>query len=136
MKTPNYGQMLDSRDLEERREELESELETLRDAVNEAAHEDKEAAEESLAEWEREYASELRDLNNAQSEVCEWCDGATLVPERQWVDYVQELLEECGDIPKDVPWYVAIDWDKTAENVKADYSEIEICGETYIYRNC
>jgi|TARA_Y100000310_G_scaffold257406_1_gene265458 hypothetical protein len=42
-----------------------------------------------------------------------------------WSDeeFTQELLESCGDVPSDMPWYVEIDWSKTAEHIMADYEE-------------
>lgn len=38
------------------------------------------------------------------------------------IDFVQELLEDCGDIPKDLPHYIHIDWDSTARDIMMDYS--------------
>ena len=38
-------------------------------------------------------------------------------------DFVMRLLEDTGDIPKDLPWYVHIDWGRTAETVMQDYVE-------------
>lgn len=38
------------------------------------------------------------------------------------VDFVQELLEACGDLPSDLPHYVVIDWESTARNIMYDYS--------------
>jgi antirestriction protein len=38
------------------------------------------------------------------------------------VDFVQELLESCGYIPKDLPHYIAIDWERTARNIMHDYT--------------
>lgn len=149
MKTPNYGRILDTRDLDTRKEELES----LRDAL-EQARADREAIESSpsSAQWEIDRATEvveelllafgddeakeLADLENAESEVPEWRHGNTLVPRDEWVEYVKELLADIGDLPKNLPRYIEIDWDKTADNIKADYSEIEIQGTTYLYRNC
>jgi len=37
-------------------------------------------------------------------------------------DFVEQLLEDCGDIPK-LPNYVYIDWEKTTRDVMMDYSE-------------
>lgn len=148
MKTPNYGSILDTRDLMARKEELES----LRDALTEAqkamdAAKDKPESFEAVEQAELDLDStqeafgddekqELKDLENAESEIPEWTDGNTLIPRSEWVDYVKEMLEDCGDIPKNVPWYVVIDWDSTAKNIEADYSEIEIQGTAYLYRNC
>ena len=38
-------------------------------------------------------------------------------------DFVKQLLEDCGDLPE-LPAYVYIDMDRTAEDVMMDYFEI------------
>jgi antirestriction protein len=38
-------------------------------------------------------------------------------------DFVQELLEDCGDIPSDLPHYIHIDWKGTARDIMMDYAE-------------
>jgi len=40
-------------------------------------------------------------------------------------EFVQELVEDCGDIPKDLPFYIHIDWEGTARDVMMVYFEIE-----------
>jgi len=162
MKTPNYGRILDTRDLDARKDELES----LRDAVKEAEtrlteaqsrvselnrieapEEEVEAAEEIVSDAEsaldfarhdfgEDEQQELKDLENAESEVLAWTDGNTLIPRDRWVDYVRDLLDDIAEPPKSLPSYIVIDWDKTADNIEADYSEIEIQGTTYLYRDC
>ena len=37
------------------------------------------------------------------------------------IDFVQDLLEACGDIPRDLPSYICIDWEATARNIMFDY---------------
>jgi antirestriction protein len=39
------------------------------------------------------------------------------------VDFTQQLLEDCGEIPKDLPNYIVIDWEATARQIMWDYSE-------------
>ena len=127
--------ILDTRDLQERLEELEDELTTLEDDVNEAEGEDKEQAEKDLQEWkESEEGRELEELKAISEEVSEWKDGNTLIPDYDFVEYCQELLEDIGDLPKDLPWYIAIDWEQTADNLRDDYSEVGYQGTTYYYR--
>lgn len=46
-------------------------------------------------------------------------------------DFVQQLLEDCGDLPKDLPPYIYIDWERTARDVMMDYSE----DDGYYFRN-
>lgn len=42
---------------------------------------------------------------------------------RSDADFVQQLIEDIGDIPKDLPGYIHIDWERTAHDVMMDYSE-------------
>lgn len=57
----------------------------------------------------------------------------TLIRDSYFIDYARELLEDCGDIPKNLPHYIAIDWKKTAINIRQDYSHISL-DATYWYR--
>lgn len=57
-----------------------------------------------------------------------------LIHEAYFVNYVQELLEDCGEIPANLPHYIHIDWERTARDVKVDYSEVTIDGVSYFYR--
>jgi hypothetical protein len=44
----------------------------------------------------------------------------------QWDDdetFVMRLLEDTGMIPSDLPNFIRIDWETTAENVMDDYVE-------------
>lgn len=47
------------------------------------------------------------------------------------VDFVQQLVEECGDLPKDLPAYIHIDWEGTARDIMMDYFEVN----GYYFRN-
>ena len=40
-------------------------------------------------------------------------------------DFVQTLVEDVGDMPKDLPCYIHIDWEGTARDVMVDYFEID-----------
>lgn len=64
----------------------------------------------------------------------DWEYDALLIAESSFVDYVKDMLTDCGDIPKDIPQYVAIDWEQTAENIKVNYVPIQIEGSTYYIR--
>jgi predicted nuclease with TOPRIM domain len=117
---------LDTRDLQERLEELEGERTDLQEAVNDAeGEEEKQTAHEELDSWEGDNLEELEALWKLKDEVSEWDDGNTLVPEEDWIDYVEEMLKDCGDLPRNLPWYIEIDWEKTAENIAQDYGTME-----------
>lgn len=64
----------------------------------------------------------------------DWEYGATLIRDSYFVDYARELLEDCGDIPKDIPHYIAIDWDQTAHNIRVDYTPVDFGTVTYWVR--
>lgn len=127
---------LDTRDLQERLEELEGERTDLREAVDDAeGEEEKQTAHEELDVWEGDNLDELEALWKLKDEVSEWDDGNTLVPEDEWIDYVEEVLKDCGDLPPEIPWYIEIDWEKTAENIAQDYRTVDYLGTTYYYRH-
>lgn len=84
-------------------------------------------------DWEE--LKTLRELTEeAEGYASDWKYGETLVRESYWVDYVREMLEDCGDIPRDLPSYIAIDWEQTAENIKVDYATVEFGGVDYYIR--
>ena len=58
----------------------------------------------------------------------------TLIRDSHFVLYCQELLEDCGDIPKNLPHYIAIDWVDTALNIRIDYTSTDINGVDYWFR--
>lgn len=38
-------------------------------------------------------------------------------------NFAEQLLEDLGDVPKDFPAYIHIDWEGTARDIMMDYSE-------------
>ena len=46
-------------------------------------------------------------------------------------EFAQDLCEQCGDIPRDFPSYIHIDWESTARDLLYDYSE----SNGYYFRN-
>ena len=38
-------------------------------------------------------------------------------------DFAQQLLEDIGDIPRNFPFYIHIDWEATARDIMMDYCE-------------
>jgi hypothetical protein len=62
----------------------------------------------------------------------------TLIRDHHFTDYCRELCEDIGAVPRDLPAYIAIDWDETAQNLMVDYSSVEIpCNNrwvSYFYR--
>ena len=57
-----------------------------------------------------------------------------LIRDSHFESYARELLEDCGELPANFPHYIEIDWERTARNIRVDYSRIEIDGVNYWYR--
>jgi TolA-binding protein len=139
------GKVIDSRDLIILKEELEEQLSYLQDEVNELKGDNEtpadklEEKQDELREWLEEHKEELDSLIDICDEgellSSDWEHGESLIREDYWVEYCKELVTDIGDLPKDVPFYIEIDWDKTAENISQDYSTIDIDGETYYIRS-
>lgn len=133
--------LLDSRELVERRDELLEEkgvadLEVDDDIDEDEANTEVLDAVGKLNGFTEEQQDELDELESVISEIGEDnadC-GVTLIPESEFVEYVDELLRDCGELPQDFPHYIVIDWEATADNIKQDYSTLSFERVTYLYR--
>ena len=114
----NSDDVIDSRDVIARIEELEA-IDGIQDKIDNRA-------EELIA---------LRKLaEEAEGYARDWKYGETLIRDSYWIDYVKELLYEIGALPKDIPNFLAIDWEETAKNIQVDYTSVEFDGVTYWVR--
>jgi len=128
MTISKYDDTIDSRDIIARIEELESEQTDWNDD------------EDNIIRWNVEFADDAEELDTlrAIAEECnygDWEYGSTLIRYSYFQDYVQEMLEDCGDIPKALPHYIVIDWEATARNISYDYTSVDFGDITYYLRN-
>lgn len=133
-------------ELEEERAELEETVKSteatlafaeLNEANTEEEQEDVATAKAELEMWDNSSEQEeLKELMALRDEMgSSWDNDEALINDKDWVEYAQNLIEDIGDLPKDLPSYIVIDWDATADNVKQDYSSVDFQGNTYYYRN-
>ena len=120
-----YEDIIDVRDLIERIEELQSDFDLDPDLLGE---EEREELQTLLAILE-----DLKGCGGDEQWRGDWYP-ITLIRESYFTDYVQELLEDCGEIPRDLPHYIHIDWEATARDVMVDYYTVTIDGVEYLYR--
>ena len=159
MSTPtNIDDIINSRDIISRLEELRDERQDLTDAVedaqttiddldDEATDEDRQnskdeldAAQANLDEWDTENKAELDALEAVNSEgedyAADWTHGETMIREDYFEVYAQQLAEDIGAIPADLKWpFTHIDWESAAEELKQDYSTINFDGTDYYVRS-
>ena len=137
----NTQDILDSRDIFERIEELESTRDSFFEENNITPNEIGNMNNPKYAEWEEsDDAKELSDLSSFMDDFKgyggdeQWRGDwypVTIIRDSYFVDYTEELITDCGYISKDFPSWIAIDWEKTAEAVQQDYTSAEFDGVTY-----
>lgn len=116
MAVTNYEDIIDSRDIIERIEEL-SGFDT-RDADEQRELDALEALQ-----------------NEAEGYAPDWKYGAALVRDSYFETYARELAEELttGGVVLNWP-YTCIDWAEAARELKMDYTELEFDGVSYWVR--
>lgn len=129
--TLNSDDIIDVRDIIDRIEELETELEGLGSEGDAEAN--NRAEDWSELQTLTAIMDDLKGYGGDEQWRGDWYP-VTLIRESYFTDYTQEMLEDCGTIPRDLPHWVHIDWEATAREVKVDYSSVEIDGVTYFYR--
>lgn len=132
--------VIDSRDVINRISDLESTLEY----VFEEEGDNVDGETVSFDDWLRivaddshhSYRGEAEELcalrtlaEEAEGYADDWESGATLINAGYFAEYAKQLC----DIP-DLPDYVVVDWDATAENLKVDYTEVYFDGTAYLVR--
>ena len=153
-----YDDIIDTRDIIARIEELEVEREQLHDHVDacEEAYshhdgddtrstpewDDLKEARAQLQEWRQsEEAAELAQLVALMEELKgyggdeQWRGDwypLTLIRDSYFEQYMDQLIDDIGDIPRDLPAYVRVELDYTM--LQQDYTSVEIDGVDYWYR--
>ena len=136
----NAQDIMDSRDVIARREELEIERQDLLDDIEVAEDEsDKDDANRELSLWDEDYKEELDALialcEEGEGATSEWPYGATLIRDDYFVEYAQQFAEDIGAINREASWpNDCIDWEKAAEMLQMDYTSIDFDGVTYWVR--
>ena len=128
----NSADVLDSRDIIARIEELEDERADLTDRMEE------EDVAAELSQWDADNGDELKALKKLAENgegSADWTHGETLIRESYFEDYARELAEDIGAVKADATWPCQyIDWEAAADALKQDYTECDFDGVTYLIR--
>lgn len=154
----NSADVINSRDVIERIEELKGDLES--------AYEDYETAYEEAVEaklpvapkfdfdqWVEQQSSGSSDMTDEATEYRalvaladqgegygDWMHGDQLIRESYFTNYIEELIEDCYEMPKEMDsgnWpyrHMTMDYEAAAEEAKSDYTCLDFDGETYWMR--
>jgi hypothetical protein len=111
-----YADVIDSRDVIARIDELEG-------------------SDERDADEADELAALLELAEEAEVYAADWRYGETLIRESYFVEYAQELAEDIGAINSDAGWPNGyIDWQRAADALLQDYTDVDFAGVTYFIR--
>lgn len=148
----NYDDVIDSRDVIARIEELQEERDDLQTAIDEAEETLEDASEDEredmnvalgqaqndFDDWVDENGAELAALESLAEEAAgyaaNWHHGATLIRDSYFRDYAMQFADDlgCMDSNQVNTWpFTCIDWDQAAEELQADFSAVEFDGITY-----
>ena len=136
----NCTETIDSRDIIDRIEALQEERQDWIEQGGEIPLDSPEwaAAANAWAIENGEDAAELAALQRlaeeAEGYAEDWHHGEILIRDSYFTEYAREMLEDCGTIPRDLPWWAEIDWEATARNVRADYTAVDFDAVTYWIR--
>lgn len=150
----NSADILDSRDIEERINELEYEVSDLRDEIEEKENKlvelqavESEEAEDKRSDLKEQIAEKKDEISELQDELKpmlefresvghpEWKHGLTIISESYWEYYARELAEDLyGKELRDSTWpFSHIDWEDAAKTLLMDYSSAEYDGTTFYF---
>jgi len=131
--------IIDSRDVIARIEELESDLEAERERLSIAIalpdHENTIQGHRDQIEDLKNELAPLRALAGQGDYIEDWQYGATLIRDSYFEEYARELAEELDLIPTNATWpATCIDWEQAARELQMDYTSVEFDGITYWVR--
>ncbi len=126
----NHEEIIDSRDVIARIDELEVELSDWREEREEEGgdyHEDDfDSIDELLS---------LRALAEDASGSSDWPHGEVLIRDSYFMVYAEDLARDIGAISDDAQWPLTyIDWDAAADALRQDYIEVSFDGVAYQIR--
>ena len=123
----NTHDIIDSRDVIERIDELESQAMNAEDEPGEGWELDDDEKEELKVL--KKFAEE------AEGYSPDWNYGATLIHEDHFTEYAKRLAEDIGAVGAEDRWPGNhVDWEAAANELLIDYTAVEFDGVTYYVR--
>ena len=121
----NSDDVIDSRDVIARIDELETELAD--------AHDDSEVDDVLDMRAELETLKALAD--EGANSADDWRHGATLIRDSYFEEFAQQFADDIGAIDRNASWPLScIDWKQAARELQMDYTSVDFDGVTYWVR--
>jgi len=146
----NADDLIDSRDVIARIEQLADDLTAIYEAEVPTTDEAEEERATTFDQWlaatidnadhaSQDDATEYRALmalaDEAEGYAADWRHGETLIRDSYFKEYAEQLADDIGAIDAKAGWpNNCIDWDKAASELQQDYTAVEFDGVTYWIR--
>lgn len=134
----NTDDLIDSRDVIARIEELENEQAELVQKLS-----DGEITEAEMVAFDEDKGHDLdalRELAALAESSPDWIYGETLIRASYFVQYITDLIDDCYDLPKELTsgnWpyrHITIDFEAAAKEAEQDYISVDFDGVEYLIR--
>ena len=139
--------MIDTRNLVEKREELQTNLvdsfnnyfDTEIEDFDELTKHIDNSEDEDVQKWKEDNSDDfdhIEEIDELEDEISEFTFGKTLIPNDDFTEYCEDMINGCYYM-KNVPSFVKdnINWDGVASDLEVDYSSVTYQGESYFYRD-
>lgn len=138
--------MIDTRDLVEKREELQTNLvdsfnnyfdTELEDFGDLTSYIDN-SEDEDVQEWREDNSDDfdhIEEIDYIEDTVSEFSYGETLIPVDDFTEYCEDMVEDCYDLTN-VPSFIKnnINWEGVASDLSVDYTDVTYQGVSYLVR--
>ena len=138
--------MVDTRDLAEKREELQTDLVNsfndyfdteLEDFGDLTSYIDN-SEDEDVQEWKEDNSDDfehIEEIDKLEEEISEFSFGETLIPEDDFTEYCEDMVDDCYNL-RDVPGLIKdnINWEGVVSDLSVDYTNVTYQGKSYLVR--
>ena len=147
----NSADIIDSREVIDRIEYLQSFRDDALEAASTAAAEAAAATgepfdpEQFAKDWTwtddndpdaAEYAALVELQDDAEGYCSDWRHGAALIRRSHFTEYCEQFAEDIGAIDRKAAWPLThIDWESAARELMQDYTEVTFDGIEYLVRD-
>ena len=138
--------MIDTRDLAEKREELQTNLvdsfndyfDTEIEDFDELTKHIDSSENEDVQEWREDNSDDfehIEEIDELEGEISGFTFGETLIPNDDFTEYCKDMVNDCYDM-RDVPSCIKynINWEGVASDLEVDYTNVTYQGKSYLVR--
>ena len=137
---------MNTRDLAEKREELQTDLvdsfndyfDTEIEDFDELIKHIDDSENEDVQEWRYDNSDDfehIEEIDELEDEISEFFHGEILIHEDDFTEYCEDMVNDCYDI-ENIPSFIKdnIDWEGVASDLEVDYTNVTYQGESYLIR--